>query len=727
MASMIGTTISHYRILAAIGDDATGTLWRAEDVRLGRVVTLRLLAPELMASAEARERFLNEAHEAALAGGSGTPVDDAGEADGQVFVAYRVTPDEPAAPGTVARDAEPLVERSLVPLLGETLPARLARWWRRQTRRRFGPVQVAGVAALVLAVALAVQFAQRTARLNEPRVLAVLPMRIVGGDSTEASPVVHALGEELVTRFAAAGGFDVLPWVTTGRARPDSIPLTQLARDLRANLLLSGDVRVEDDGVEVHAELVDGRKGTTIWVGELRGPSRDYLSLQSRLVLGVASRLGGRRLKEVRLRLEASLPRNPEAYELFIRGANFFHSNDPAEVALVEPLLRQAVLLDSTLAAAWVALGAVHTDRHFRAVGGGYADLVEAEAMFTRALALQPGLPVAERGVIRLAHERAEIVRGGRWRMLEIASQALQRDPHDVDQLLTAGWGFTLGGLPALAVPVFDRILRLDPHNQAAAWFRVVALSWSGKPKQCIEASRAYVRQFGEDPEVYTWMGQALMDVGRSDEGVVVLERSVELFDGAALHYSRAMLALALQRSGRSKRGREVMERAQRTDAVQMASVPDNLRLAQRQVEYFYHLNDLVGTQRAIARLQRMLSTVPGSAPPPGRYVTYGGYGGFLASILARHGRMAEALAVLRTISPDDDREPWNDLGILLESDDSTSRAVVASDEFKRLQAAVRAIHRSAFARYRAIVARALPGEPDVPPAEPASADGDGP
>jgi tetratricopeptide (TPR) repeat protein len=491
-----------------------------------------------------------------------------------------------------------------------------------------------------------------------------------------------------------------------------------LAKDVRADLLLSGDVRVEGDGVHVHAELVDGRKGTTIWVQELRGPSRDYLSLQSRLVLGVAGRLGGRRLREVRRRLEASLPRNPEAYELFIRGANYFHSNDAAEAALVEPLLRQAVQLDSTLAAAWVALGAVHTDRHFRSVGSGYADLVEAEAMFTRALALQPGLPVAERGMIRLAYERAEIIRGQQSRILEIASQALQRDPHDVDQLLTAGWGFTLGGLAELAVPVFERILRLDPHNQAAAWYRVVALSWSGKFERCIEASRAYVREFGEDPEVYSWMGRALIDVGRSDEGVIVLERGVELFDGSALHYSRGMLARALRGTGQTQRARELVESARRADAVQLASTPDNLRLAGRQVMYFYHLNDLAGTQRAIAHLQRMLSVIPGGDPPPGRYESYGGYGDILVAILARHGQMKEAFAVLRSISPDDDREWWSRPGTILESEDSTSRAVAASQEFERLRTAERTKTRSGFAHYRAIVARMLPDEPDVPPAE---------
>ena len=60
----IGRTVSHYRIFARIGGGGMGVIYRASDVRLGRTVALKFIAPEIRSDSLAQERFLQEARAA---------------------------------------------------------------------------------------------------------------------------------------------------------------------------------------------------------------------------------------------------------------------------------------------------------------------------------------------------------------------------------------------------------------------------------------------------------------------------------------------------------------------------------------------------------------------------------------------------------------------------------------------------------------------------------------
>ena len=334
--------------------------------------------------------------------------------------------------------------------------------------RRFALAATVAVAVLALVGA---GYAWRTRGVvpaaDAARVLtlAVLPFDNAGAD--EQASFTDGLTDAVTAKLSALPTLAVIDRRSSAQYRASTKPAKQIGTELGVSYLLEGVVRWAKDraGVwraQVTPTLVDARTGTTKWTGEpvILAPD-DPFSAQSAIATKVVDALEIALRPTDRAELLRPFSNNPEAFASYARGqAIAIQARTPSERRRAIAEYARAVELDSTFAAAWVALGSARTSLANVLPGDREAE-AQARSVLARALARFPGQPhlLLQFASLRLQFDHDTLG------LDSLVRQALDVAPNDVWILSRSAELLSDRQQYDSAYTLMARAARLDPRS----------------------------------------------------------------------------------------------------------------------------------------------------------------------------------------------------------------------------------------------------------------------
>ena len=327
--------------------------------------------------------------------------------------------------------------------------------------------------------------------------IAILPFENLSEEKANAY-FAEGVQNEILTKLATVRDLKVISRTSTAKyqSKPDN--LKTVAQELGVSTILEGAVQRAGEKVRVNVQLIDAHADTHLWAKSYDRDFKDVLAVESEVAEQIADALKANLSPGESHALAATPTRDPEAYDLFLRGQYEFHQAESTLAAdaydRADGFYRQALERDPNFVEAAAALVYSRLSRHWFVSPLAPQELEKAKSIVDSTLALAPESPEAHfaRGVFFYwGHRQYDDA------LVEF-DRALELQPNNTQARRFRGWIFRRRGEWERSISEIQQAQEVaprDPQIPANLGGNYVSLRlWK-------EAERIELRALAMDPQ----------------------------------------------------------------------------------------------------------------------------------------------------------------------------------------------------------------------------------